>query len=135
MDEDLHSAEERDLIERGRAGDAAAATAILQRYAGSLYDFALRTLRDEPAAATATAEALEEALRRFAELPSAAAFRPWLFGLAHRRAVPRAAQAAPTLPTRAVTAALVQPGAGVSAADAATVWAGFATLEPQQYAL
>src|SRR5439155_4428232 len=76
-------------------------------------------------------EAATDRLRRFAGLESGASFRPWQFRPAYGRAVPRASQVTAPVPA----AALARPGAGVSADDAATVWAAFAALEPPQYAL
>jgi DNA-directed RNA polymerase specialized sigma24 family protein len=131
MNADLHTPEEWDLIARGRAGDPDAARGILHRYREAVFDFAMRTLRDLPGALHATEEALGEALRDFTGLPADAAFRPWLFGIAYRAALRHLgpARAPGTTPPLALAAG------GVAAGDAAIAWAGFAELEPRQYAL
>jgi RNA polymerase sigma-70 factor (ECF subfamily) len=70
--------EDRDLVTRARRGDAAAFTALVERYERPMYAAALSVLRSEWDAADAVQEAFIEALAHLGELRDPDRFRAWL---------------------------------------------------------
>jgi len=79
------------LVSRAMAGDLDSFGQLYDRYFPRVYDFAWRVLKDGGEAASVTESVFATAMTSLAALPNAASFRSWLFTIAYRAAVGRAA--------------------------------------------
>ena len=79
------------LVSRAMAGDLDSFGQLYDRYFPRVYDFAWRVARDAGEAASVTESIFATAMASLAQLPNAASFRSWLFGIAYRSVVARAA--------------------------------------------
>ncbi len=79
------------LVSRAMAGDLDSFGQLYDRYFPRVYDFAWRVLKDGDEAASVTESVFATAMTSLAALPNAASFRSWLFTIAYRAAVGRAA--------------------------------------------
>src|SRR5690242_3077954 len=70
-----------DLLERARAGDDGAFTALLGPLVSSAYRLAGAMLHDSPAAEDAVQEASLKALRKLRQLRAGAEMKPWFLGI------------------------------------------------------
>jgi RNA polymerase sigma-70 factor (ECF subfamily) len=68
-----------DVVERVRAGDAAAFRVLVERYQGRAYRLALRVLRDEEAARDVVQDALLKAYGSLDRFEGRSAFYTWLY--------------------------------------------------------
>lgn len=72
-----------ELLRRCLGGDNAAFAGIIEIYQDRVYSFALRLLKDQPAAEEAAQETLVKAFRGLSSYNSAYPFASWLFRIAH----------------------------------------------------
>ena len=72
-----------ELARRCLAGDHSAFAGILELYQDRIYSFALRLLKNEPAAEDAAQETFVKAYRSLSSYNSAYPFSSWLFRIAH----------------------------------------------------
>ena len=79
------------LVSRAMAGDLDSFGQLYDRYFPRVYDFTWRTLKDADEAASVTESIFATAMTSLAALPNAASFRSWLFAIAYRATVTRAA--------------------------------------------
>lgn len=137
------------LVSRAMAGDLDSFGQLYDRYFPRVYDFAWRVVRDAGEAASVTESVFATAMANLSQLPNAASLRSWLFGIAYRSAVARAAGLDRTTgPFEAVheeafgsfdvpDACFVDDPsvAGGDAATAALVWEAAMALNPRDYAV
>jgi RNA polymerase sigma-70 factor (ECF subfamily) len=84
-------ADEPALIERCRGGDTSAYRILVERYRDRVYRLAVRILRSEPDAEEVAQDAFVRAWLALAEFRGEAAFSTWIYRIATRRALDRAA--------------------------------------------
>ncbi len=137
------------LVSRAMAGDLDSFGQLYDRYFPRVYDFAWRVVRDAGEASSLTESVFATAMTSLAQLPNAASFRSWLFTIAYRSAVARAAGLnRATGPFQAVheeafgsfdvpDACFVEDPsvAGGDPATAALVWEAAMALSPRDYAV
>ena len=87
VDEERRRLAERALVVRAQAGDRAAFHALVEHYQRRLTYFVHRLIGDAEQSRDLLQEIWIEVFRRLAGLESTAAFRVWLYRIAHRRAV------------------------------------------------
>jgi RNA polymerase sigma-70 factor, ECF subfamily len=80
---------ERALVERARAGDAAALAEIVRQYQGPVYRAALAALRSPADAEEAAQDAFVAAFRKLETFRGDASLRTWLLAIAWRKALTR----------------------------------------------
>jgi RNA polymerase sigma factor (sigma-70 family) len=131
------------------AGDLDSFGQLYDRYFPRVYDFAWRVIRDADEAASVAEGVFATAMTSMAELSSAASFRSWLFAIAYRATVSRAAGldrvSGPFRPVHEeafgsfeVPDACFIADPSVTGGDAATaemVWEAATALNPRDYAI
>lgn len=78
-----------DVLERARAGDAAAFTEIVRQYEGPVYRAALAVLGSPADAEEAAQDAFVSAFRRLETFRGESSFKTWLVAIAWRKALTR----------------------------------------------
>jgi len=76
-----------ELVVTAQAGDMAAFEALYHRYFDPVYDFAVRTTKDQHSAADAVQDAFMKAHERIGQIRNPEAFRPWLYSIVRREAL------------------------------------------------
>ncbi len=130
---------EFELVRRFVAGDDVAFDALYRAYVRPVHDYVLGIARNRQAAEDITSATFLRALEQRATLRDPAAFRGWLFRIAHNSAVNQVSRMVPTAP--------LPPDAPFVANDptpdvvahqretAALVWNAASSLEPNQFAV
>ncbi len=80
-----------ELVTRALSGESAAFGELYDRYFPPVYDFLHRTLRSAEDAADVTQETFLRAMQNLSALAKPAAFKSWLFSIAHNQALNRIA--------------------------------------------
>jgi RNA polymerase sigma factor (sigma-70 family) len=127
----------------------AAFEALYRQYFGSVYDFAVRTMKDRHSAADAVQDAFIKAHANIGQLRDPEAFRPWLYAIVRREALGRFRSQARETPVPAMeqdgaglNPLLVRvdddlasdPSAAAELSDSASlVWAAAASLDADTY--
>lgn len=78
-----------ELVARSLRGESEAFAELYNRYFPAVYDFLHRTMRDADDAADITQETFLRAMETLGSLANPAAFKSWLFTIAHHRALNR----------------------------------------------
>ncbi|MDP9239844.1 MAG: sigma-70 family RNA polymerase sigma factor, partial [Actinomycetota bacterium] len=121
------------------AGDAAAFSALYERYVSRIYDFVRRTVRDQAAAEDLTQATFVQAYERRASLRDPAAVRAWLYRIAHNAAINHVTRSRMADELDELSAPpSTKPGpeeVAVQRESADLVWDAAASLEPRQYAV
>jgi RNA polymerase sigma factor (sigma-70 family) len=85
----IHMSSDGELVTRSLEGDSAAFGDLYDRYFSAVYDFLHRTLRNAEDAADATQDTFLRAMQNLRSLANPAAFKSWLFSIAHNQALNR----------------------------------------------
>jgi RNA polymerase sigma-70 factor (ECF subfamily) len=109
-------AEERDLLQRLRAGDRAAFSTLVTRHGGALLRLATAFVKDRAVAEEVVQDAWLAALEHLDGFEGRSALRTWLFQVVANRARTRLARDGRTVPFSALEGP-PQEGAGESAVD------------------
>ena len=78
-----------ELVARSLRGESAAFGDLYNRYFPAVYDFLHRTMRNGDEAADVAQETFLRAMESLASLANPAAFKSWLFSIAHHQALNR----------------------------------------------
>ena len=78
-----------ELVARSLRGESAAFGDLYDRYFSAVYDFLHRTMRNSEEAADLTQETFLRAMESLGSLANPAAFKSWLFTIAHHQALNR----------------------------------------------
>ena len=78
-----------ELVARSLRGESEAFGELYDRYFSAVYDFLHRTMRNPDEAADVTQETFLRAMESLGSLTNPAAFKSWLFTIAHHRALNR----------------------------------------------
>jgi RNA polymerase sigma-70 factor (ECF subfamily) len=89
--EQAEGADERELLERCRAGDTQAFRTLVERHHAAAYRLALRIVRSETDAEEVAQDAFVRAWSGLCEFRGEAAFSTWLYRIVVRRALDRSA--------------------------------------------
>lgn len=134
------AADERDLLARLRAGDAAAFSALVARHGGALLRLATTFLKDRAAAEEVVQDAWLALLEHVATFEGRATLRTWLFQVVANRARTRLAREGRSVPFSAFEAQGEggEPAVDPDRFDAAGHWrsppSAWATDDPERLA-
>ena len=86
---ELSTSGDGELVTRALRGESAAFGDLYNRYFPAVYDFLHRTMRNAEEAADVTQETFLRAMESLSSLANPAAFKSWLFSIAHHQALNR----------------------------------------------